>query len=425
LTAQNFSDEQTEPAPATVGFVAGGAPGAAQVVASVTTSLGEAVLESLPNHIAVLDAQGRIVRVNQAWRDFLLANGVPGEADAYLGTAYLDVCGMAAGHDIEETARVHAGVGSVLRGEQAEFVTDYVHNGQPAPRWFELRASRLATVDGVVVSHLDITRRKRAEIESANRLNELARVCRAVSMGALAGSAAHELSQPLTAILSNAQAAIRFMAMDPPNLDLVREILADIASADQRAGEIIRRIRRLLNKGEPSEREEIDLNDVVRESMQMLADEALLRKVRISVLREPELPRIAGDSVQLQQVLLNLVLNAFDAMDTIPSDERQPVVRTARRGNNAVELAVHDRGSGVGSAQFESIFDPFYTTKHSGMGMGLYITRAIVESHGGEITASPGPEVGLRVTVTLPVAGVLGEYDQSPIPDRVPDPEIR
>ena len=392
-------------APATAGLAPADAQANSDAI-SAADRLGRAVFESLPNHIAVLDKDGTILRVNRAWRRFAEEHGVPEAVNAFVGASYLDVCRAAALHGVEAAHAVLAGLEAVLAGEQTTFVCDYVHDVRREPRWFELRAERLAEPDdGVVVSHLDISARKRAELDAANRLHELAHVSRAVTMGVLAGSAAHELSQPLTAILSNAQAALRFLASDPPQPEMVRDILQDIASADQRASEIIRRIRRLLNKGEPVERVDVDLNDIVQEALRMLADEALLRKVRTTVLREPGLPSVAADPVQLQQVLLNLALNAFEAMDEVPPSERTLVVRTARRAAGQVEVVVLDRGPAVDDLKLLRMFEPFFTTKKTGMGMGLYITRAIIESHGGWISAARAGERGLRITVLLPPSG--------------------
>jgi signal transduction histidine kinase len=244
-------------------------------------------------------------------------------------------------------------------------------------------------------------------IRRRGRLDRLAHASRAFTIGALGGSVAHELSQPLAAILSNTQAALRLLSADPPQVDLVREILVDIASDDQRAAEIIRRMRRMLQQGEP-ERVALDVNDVVREAVRLLADEALLRKVRIAVEPQQPLPRIHGDPVQLQQVLLNLLMNAFDAMEAVAAEERRLLLRTSRCGRDLVEIVVADHGPGVERHKLERIFEPFYTTKRTGMGIGLYITRAIVQAHGGRIEAAANGDRGLQVRVALP-AGRMKE----------------
>jgi two-component system, LuxR family, sensor kinase FixL len=381
-----------------------GASSAAGSQYSIAALLSHA-FDALPNPTALLDEQGCVQKINPAWQRFAARTGVLLEPNEVAGQNYIDVC-RAGLLDELSIARARGGLEAVLSGRQSNFVFDYPHLLGNSSNWFELH---VATVDaptgGVLVSHMDITKWKQAEIDAANRLNELAHVSRSVTMGALAGSAAHELNQPLTAILSNAQAAIRFLAADPPRLEMVRDILSDIAAADLRASEIIRRIRRLLHKGEPEERVAVDVNNVVRDALQMLADEALLRKVRTSVVLEPALPPVAGDALQLQQVVLNLALNSFEAMDDVSVPERQLIVRTSRR-LDCVEISVHDCGPGVNERAMPHIFDPFFTTKRNGMGMGLYITRAIVESHGGRIAAARERNRGLCVSVTLPAGPV-------------------
>ncbi|MBX6365940.1 MAG: hypothetical protein IRZ00_19000 [Gemmatimonadetes bacterium] len=284
-------------------------------------------------------------------------------------------------------------------------MTEYVRPGAPEPRWFALRVFPLSQPRrGAVVSQLDVTGRKRAELEAISRLQALAHANRAATIGALAGSLAHELNQPLTAILSNAQAGLRLLGGERPQTDVVHDILSDVATDAYRAGEIIRRTRHLLKQGEP-ERVLLDVAAVVSETLRTVSDEALLRKVRVAVEADPDVPPVEADPVQLQQVVLNLVLNGFDAMQAMPTEERRLAVRIARSADGGVEIAVADRGPGIEAQRLARIFEPFYTTKGSGMGMGLYVTRAIVEAHGGSIEAASDPGRGLQVRVRLPAAG--------------------
>jgi C4-dicarboxylate-specific signal transduction histidine kinase len=363
--------------------------------------LAWAILDALPSQVALLDRLGNVLQVNQAWRAFALRHGNV-HGTVWPGLHYVDACIRARlsgvdGAPVRDALRALAADGTVV-------LLEYEQTIGLEERWFELRLQRLPEPPGGALAvHLEVTARKRAELQAVDRLHELAHFSRAATMGALAGSAAHELNQPLTAILSNAQAALRFLTMQPPRTDLVREILEDIAAADQRAGEIIRRIRRLLRKGDPEERSTLDLNEVVQEALYVVADEGLLRKVRMDRQLEPELPRIRGDFVQLQQVVLNLVLNAFDAMDELAAHDRQLSVRTASAGGQAVQLVVQDQGPGVDERQLQRIFEPFFTTKRNGLGMGLFITRAIVDSHGGQVKATRAEPRGLRVCITLPL----------------------
>jgi len=269
--------------------------------------------------------------------------------------------------------------------------------------WVELYATAISPpLGGALVSLSDITARKRAELAASERLRDLARVSRAVTLGVLSGSLAHELNQPLTAILSNAQAGLRLLDSSSISLPQLREILLDVVGDDQRAGEIIRRTRRLLDLGE-SEAAEIEMNALVRGALQTVADEALLRRVRTTLVLASDLPRSRGDPVQLEQVFVNLFLNAFDAMADLPREDRRLAVRTTQRGAELIEVIVEDRGKGVDQDQLGRIFEPFYTTKRSGMGMGLYLSRAIIEAHGGCVHAESA-RPGLRVCVCLPRA---------------------
>jgi signal transduction histidine kinase len=243
-------------------------------------------------------------------------------------------------------------------------------------------------------------RRKRAEIEAARTREELAHLTRVTTLGELAGSVAHELNQPLTAILSNAQAAQLLLAHDAPDLDEVRAIVADIAADDQRAGQVIRRLHALFRKGQ-SERVPLDLNELVREVLRLLDGEAALRGASLRTHLGAGLPKVPGDRVQLQQVVLNLAVNGLDAMEVRPAGER---VLTVRSGvlDRGVVIEVADRGPGVAEADRERLFQPFFTTKPTGMGMGLSIARSIVEAHGGRLSVASTPGAGATFSVRIP-----------------------
>jgi C4-dicarboxylate-specific signal transduction histidine kinase len=255
----------------------------------------------------------------------------------------------------------------------------------------------------VLGSSTDITQRKHAESELQRNRQELAHVTRISTMGELAASLAHELNQPLTAILSNAQAAQRFLAADPPDLAEVREILKDIVQDDNRAGDVIRRMRALIKK-EELEFSSLELASTVREILLLVQSDAILRNVRVSFDIRPDLPLVRGDKVQLQQVLLNLLLNAFDAMKDCPAEEREVVVRMESNAASMVKVSVSDRGTGLTSDKFDKIFQPFYTTKRDGLGMGLPISRSIIEAHGGRLWAENNPDRGATFYFTLPIA---------------------
>jgi PAS domain S-box-containing protein len=251
----------------------------------------------------------------------------------------------------------------------------------------------------------DITERKRAEAELRQQREELAHLTRVSTMGELAASLAHELNQPLTAILSNAQAAQRFLSANRVDVEEVREILSDIVQDDNRAGEVIRRMRALVKK-EALEFSSLDLASVIREIMLLVHSDAVLRNVRVSVDVNADLPHVRGDKIELQQVLLNLLLNAFDAMKDCPLAKREVLVRAELNGGDLVRTSVTDRGTGLTSDKLGKIFQPFFTTKRDGLGMGLSISRSIIEAHGGRLWAENNADRGATFYFTVPVGKV-------------------
>jgi two-component system sensor kinase FixL len=249
----------------------------------------------------------------------------------------------------------------------------------------------------------DITDRKRAEEARRN----LAHVTRLSTMGALAGSLAHELNQPLTAILSNAQAGSRLLAGPTPNVPEVREVLQDIVQGTKRAGEVIRQLRTLVKKDQPKF-EMLDLNRVIQDVVRLLHSDTLIRKVRVALDLDSGLRSVQGDSVQMQQVMLNLILNAFDAMKEIPESERKVRVSTRQLDPGQVQIEVEDCGTGIPSELLVRLFEPFHSTKRDGLGLGLSISRSIVEAHGGRLWAVNNTVRGATFCSTMPVANEEG-----------------
>ncbi|MGH8616360.1 MAG: sensor histidine kinase [Burkholderiales bacterium] len=273
-----------------------------------------------------------------------------------------------------------------------------------AVRWVSSRGRVEADAHGQPLrirgATADVTARVEAQFEEQRHRNELAHLSRVAMLGQLSGSLAHELNQPLTAILSNAQAALRFLKMDAVDLDEVREILADIVADDQRAGAVIRRLRALFERGEANQ-EALDLNELIREILRMLHSDLLTRNVAVAVDLDPDLPTIRGDRVQLQQLLLNLMLNACEAMAATPVADRRLSIRTRPAGGREVVVTVADRGVGIASDQLDKIFEPFVTTKPLGIGLGLAIGRGIIAAHGGRLWAERNEEGGATFHFTL------------------------
>ena len=252
----------------------------------------------------------------------------------------------------------------------------------------------------IVASVVDLTERKRIERELALEREGLAHLSRVTMLGELSGSIAHELNQPLAAILSNAQAAQRILLRDPTHVGEVQEILADIVDNDRRAGQVIVRLRGLLKK-EYREHVPVDLNVMVRDCLRLIRNELLHRGVECR-LDLGAVPYVSGDRVQLQQVMINLIVNACDALTD--TGERLVVVRT-RCSDHGVLTEVVDSGRGIGAARLESIFEPFETTKPDGMGIGLAVCRTILRAHDGRIWAEDAPGGGARLCFDLPREG--------------------
>ena len=258
------------------------------------------------------------------------------------------------------------------------------------------------TIVGCVGAFLDITDRKRAELEAQEHQRELAHLSRVAALGELSGALAHELKQPLAAMLANTQAAQRFLARPRPNLSEVRTILADIAQDVRRASDVIGHTSAMIKK-ETAPWQRTDLNEVVRNVLDLTRRELTGRGVVASASLSAELPRVLGDGVQLQQVVLNLVMNACDAMEGVPREERRLRIATAAN-NGEVELSVMDQGIGIPEESVGRVFQPFFTSKQHGLGLGLSICRSIVNAHGGRLWVVNNPTGGATFHMSAPRA---------------------
>ena len=244
-------------------------------------------------------------------------------------------------------------------------------------------------------------RRQLAEVLSRQRMAELAHVNRFSTVGELTASIAHEINQPLGSILTNAETAQAILKSPNPDTAELSEIVGDIVRDDRRASEVIRRMRSLLAKA-PFELKNLDLNDVARETVEFLSALAVARKVELDSVITPNALPILGDRIQLQQVILNLVVNGIDAMKDTPSENRISI-RTSRVENFA-QLSVSDRGSGIPEDKLKEVFEPFFTSKAEGMGMGLSIARTIIEAHHGLISANNRDHGGASFRIRLPLS---------------------
>ena len=273
-------------------------------------------------------------------------------------------------------------------------------------RWLAARGRSPDSAESAALSRIlgvaiDITREKEAGAAAQLQREELAHLSRVATVSALSGSLAHELSQPLSSILINAQAGQRFMAQDPPNLVELRTIFEEIVSADSRAGDIIDRLRTMLRRGHVA-LQPVNVNESVEELLQLDAHRPARRAVTVTKVTTPDLPPAMTDRVQLQQVLLNLIVNACDAMRTNPPEDRLLTLTTVIT-KDEVHIGVLDSGVGLPD-DIESLFQPFHSTKEGGLGMGLSICRTLVASQGGRLWAERRAERGAAFYVALPLA---------------------
>jgi C4-dicarboxylate-specific signal transduction histidine kinase len=281
-----------------------------------------------------------------------------------------------------------------------------VQTASAAAQWISVRgrierdsAGKPMLMRGVV---LDISTRRRSELELQHLQSQLAHTSRVSMLGQLATALAHELHQPLGAILRNAEAAELFLGHDPIDFGEIRAILMDIRADDQRAREVIDRLRALLKRGTIDPRS-LAVPDLLTKIASLTRAEALTRGITVEVDTRSELPSVIGDAVHVQQVLLNLVLNAMDAIEGADSAERLIVVRAQPHEGGQVEVLVSDTGPGIPEDKMAQIFEPFFTTKASGMGIGLSVSRTIIEAHGGRLWAESKADRGAIFRFTLPI----------------------
>ena len=362
------------------------------------------VIDVDPNFIFAKDREGRFTLVNQA-----VADAYGATVDELIGKTDADFNPNR--EEVSFFRRTDRAVMDTL--EECFIPEESITDAEGKVRWLQTVKRPIVGKDGIADQVLgassDITQRKRAESELRRNREELAHVARLSAMGELAASLAHELNQPLTAILSNAQAAQRFLTAKPADLAEVREILKDIVQDNNRAGQIIRRMRALVKK-EKLELAPLDLASVIGDVLLLVHGDAVLHNIRVSLEPNPDLPPAWGDKVQLQQVILNLLLNAFDAMKDCPVNQRDVEIWMEHEGARYLRIALRDRGTGLSREKLDKIFQPFYTTKRDGLGMGLSISRSIIEAHGGRLWAESNSDRGATFYFTVAVVreGVEG-----------------
>jgi C4-dicarboxylate-specific signal transduction histidine kinase len=265
----------------------------------------------------------------------------------------------------------------------------------------------------------DVTKRRLSEEALGEVRSELAHVTRVASLGALTASIAHEVKQPLSGIITNASTCLRMLAADPPNVAGARETARRTIRDGNRASDVIARLRALFSKKDPTY-EPVDLNEATHEVIALLRSELQRSRVILRAELDDEIPPVTGDRVQLQQVILNLLLNASDAMSSIDDRPRQLVIKTEREEDDRVRLSVQDAGVGFKPQDEDRLFDAFYTAKSGGMGMGLSVSRSIIESHHGRLWAALNDGPGATFSFSIPrrpesakYAGTLGLFGRA------------
>jgi nitrogen-specific signal transduction histidine kinase len=361
------------------------------------------ILDYMQSNVVVVDQDGVILEVNQHWLDFAARNGAPSRLSVGTGANYLDVCREDIGS--EEAVEASNGIRSVLSGLRQTFESEYACNSPSEMRWFRMTVIRLpGSKGGALIIHFNITQQKLADLERERMQEETAQLHRATEMGQLVASLAHELAQPLAAVLSNAQAASYLATSSEPDLAEINAALRDIIEDDQRARSVLNNVRALLKKHVITPHR-VDLNLIVEDVTQIVRSSAQLRgiQIKLSLFESPVF--VQGDEVPLQQVLLNLVNNAIDAMSQVPMERRVITLKTAiqaRTGSGL--LVVEDQGSGVPDELRTKLFQPFFTTKSEGLGMGLAICQTILQTLGGSIRLQDNGDTGATFHVLLPAA---------------------
>lgn len=368
---------------------------------AATRRLAQSTLDALNEYVCVIDAHGTVVEASERWRRLGFDDPAAPE-NIPPGGSYLDACGFQQLTWHTAAAKLADGIRDVLAGRQEHFELEYSRAFPEGARHLRTLVRRFA-VDGAVfaaLSHTDITERHRTQQELDELRLSQWHSDRVMRTGVLVASLAHELSQPLAAILSNSQAALRFLAAGSVDTEELTEILTDIVDDDKRAARVIEALRRMLRRQEP-ERRPVDLCEVVRDMGQLLHSEFIRQHIQVD--QECSHGSIAMvDRGQIQQVVLNLVMNAIEAMADVPNAQRRLSTRVFLSEPGEVRLEIGDSGPGFSEEQLAQPFQAFWTTKRRGTGLGLPICSSIVSSHGGHIHIEPNPEGGARVVVVLP-----------------------
>jgi PAS domain S-box-containing protein len=344
-------------------------------------------IDTIPAIVARYRRDGSPDFVNQTWRTY---TGL--SHDSLRGQRWAVAVHPDDLPKLEAAWRAHLATGQPFEMEQR------LRRADGEYRWFFFRRVPLRDENGEVIrwyaaAH-DIDDQKRAERALQTAQAELAHITRVTTLGEMSASIAHEVNQPLAAIVTNAQSSLRWLSRQPPEIEEVLAAIAQIVKDAHRANEVIRRIRKFSRKADP-EMIRLDINEVVEEAVTLLRHEALRHGVAMQLELESGLLPVRGDRIQLQQVIINLAVNGMQAMATVHDRDRVLIMRTQRHQSEQVRVAVEDVGVGIKPENADRLFTAFHTTKPDGLGMGLSICRSIIEAHGGKVWASPNAGPGM------------------------------
>jgi PAS domain S-box-containing protein len=358
----------------------------------------EARIRRLPDSniigIMIWDVQGRIIEANQAFLDIV---GYARE-DLVSGRLRWRELTPAEWHDADDQARAELKTAGTVQPREKEY---FRKDGSRVPVLLGATTFGDRQDEGVAFV-LDLTERKHAEEALRKAQADLAHVTRVTTLGELTASIAHEVKQPLAAVIANAEACLSWLDRGTPDLDAARRSVEWIIGDGNRANEVIQRVRALANKSD-IEKVPLDVNDVVREVTALVQRELISHRVSLRMELAPTLPMILGDRVQMQQVIINLVMNGIEAMQSTTDRPRELVIRSGQDEAHGVLVSVVDCGGGISAEDADRLFNPFFTTKSSGMGMGLSICRSIMEAHGGRLWATANVTHGATFQFTVPV----------------------
>jgi len=352
------------------------------------------VFESSPDSMSIVGRDYRVQRANPVFERYW---GMP--AGSMVGMHIADVIGQ---EIFDRTVKPSLDK-CFATGEEVSYADWFTTTRGAAYRAVTISPLRPESeqVEAALVIARDLTDHMQAAEALREAQTELAHVNRVTTMGQLAASIAHEVTQPIAATMTNAQAALHWLDRQPPNLAEVQQALEQIIKDGNRAGDVMGRIRTLIHKM-PPRHDRLDVDETIRDVIELTRSELLRKRVSLRTVLASDLPPIRGDRIQLQQVIINLIVNAIEAMSEADDGPRELLISTAAEESSGVRVELRDSGPGLSPESLRHLFDPFYTTKSGGMGMGLSICRSIIEAHGGRIGATANVPQGAVFYFTLP-----------------------